>query len=131
MAHLVDQDLAAGAGEAVEAGFLELGQDFPSRQTGQALEAQDLLRGKGVDPEAGVLTFEVAQHLQVPLEGQRRVHTALHQNPVAAHRLEFAYLLRDFLVSVDIGVFLALGPVKGAETAANRADIGIVDVTVN
>ena len=71
------------------------------------------------------------EQIEIPLLGQLRMMSALHQNLRAAQRDG----LLDFLVHLverdDVGVVVLFRAVKRAELAIDVADVGVIDVAVN
>ena len=83
-AHAIDQNLAAAAGQAAEAGRLQSLQHRAQRQLGDLGEVMNLRRAEAVDVDLRKVLFDVAQQLFVPLQLELGMQAALHQNLVAA-----------------------------------------------
>lgn len=131
MPHRVHQDLRPCSRHPVQACLLELLQNRLGLKAGEPLQPQDLLGAEGVYAQVGEAALEVAEEVQVPLQGKLGVHPALHEDPLPPHLVEFLNLLGDLLVTQGVGVLLPLGAVEGAEGAGHGADVGVVDVAVN
>src|SRR5436305_1346272 len=78
----------------------------------------------GVKVHLGEAAAQVAQQLLVPLQLQRRVVAALHQDLVAAQRDRLLDLLVQLLARQDVGVGVGALAVEGAEVADRGADVG-------
>ena len=71
------------------------------------------------------------KQIQIPVLGQFRVMSALHENLRAAQRQRLLNLAVHFLVSNHIGVIILFLSHKRTEFAVYIADVGIVDVAVD
>ena len=84
LAHAVDQDLGAAAGNAVEAGGDEALDHVRHRQARQPREVHDLRRRERVQPERRVALLDGAEQVLVPLDRQVGIVPALEQQLAAA-----------------------------------------------
>src|SRR5207253_5622093 len=96
VAHALHEDLAAAAGNRIETSRHQLPDDLFNRHAEPAREEIDLRRREAVDVDR-VVTLDVAQQIEIPLERDVGVVSALHQNLHAADRLELVDLPADFL----------------------------------
>src|SRR5947209_2996997 len=91
----------------------------------------NLRRREAVELKVRVSRVQRAQEFFVPLQGEVRVQTALHQHARAAERDGLVNLLANLLEGSDIRVGLSGPPVESAEGADDVADVRVVDVAVN
>ena len=71
------------------------------------------------------------EQLFIPLELEMRVQPALHQDLVAAQGDGLADLLEQNVAIEHVGLGIVDFPVKRAEIADGRADVGVIDVAVD
>jgi hypothetical protein len=128
--HLVYQDLAAAAGNAVEAGAAKLPHDFGDGQAKPLAEEDDLRRREPVDVDRMML-LDVAHQIEVPLEGDVRIVAPLKQDLHSADRLALVDLGADLLEAQHVAVAMLRPTVERAELAIGDADVGVVDVPVD
>ena len=79
IAHALDEDLAAAAGDRVEPGLHQLADDVARVHAERLGEEVDFARAEAVDVDRMVL-LDVAQQIEIPLERDVRVVPALHEN---------------------------------------------------
>src|SRR6266404_2279445 len=130
VAHALHEDLAAAAGNRVETSRHQLPDDRFDRHAEPAREEVDLRGREAVDVDR-VVALDVAQQIEIPLERDVGVVSALHQNLHAADCLELVDLAADFLErqQVPLGMFGA--PIERAELAVGDADVRVIDVSVD
>ena len=131
LADAVHQDFRPAAGDAAEAGRLQPDQHLVQRQLVQPGEVDDLRRAEGVQVDRREVRPQVAEHVLVPVQLERRVHPALEQDLVAAEGDGFPDFLVQLVAGQHIGVGVAGLAVEGAEVAHGGADVGVVDVPVD
>jgi hypothetical protein len=137
-AHGRGEDLAPASGHAVEAGLLhrphdpvELLLQRLARRIEEAHELDQLRGAERVDVQRGEPVLDCAQQVEIPVQRQVRVHAALHEDLGAADLDELADLLQQLLEGQRIRVVLVPVAAKGAERAAGRADVRVVDVAID
>ena len=131
LAHAIDEDLGAAAGNAVEPGRDEPLDDLRHRQPRQAREVDDFGRRERVQPERRIPFLDGAEQILVPLERQVRVVAALQQQLPAAERDRLVDLAEDLLEAEHVPFGRPDGPVERAEVAARDADVRVVDVAID
>jgi hypothetical protein len=94
-------------------------------------ELDELGRAEAVHVHRRVALLDAVQKVQVPVERQLGVHTALHQHLRAADRDELADLLVQLLVLERVAVVVLGVAAEGAERALGAAHVGVVDVPVD
>ena len=130
LADPVHQDLAAAAGNAVEARRPELAHHVGHGQAEALAEEHDLGGREAVNVDR-VVPLDVAHQLEIPLERDVGVVAALEQDLHAADRLALVDLGADLLEAEHVAL-VVLGPaVERAELAVGDADVGVVDVPVD
>ena len=125
------EDLAAAAGNGVQAGVAKPADNVADVHAEEPLELDKLRRREGVDMHTGEVGLDIAEQLFVVFDGQAVVHAALKQNLCAVDRDQFPQFPADLLVAQCVGIRLAMVAPKGAEGAFGRADVGVVDVAGN
>ena len=131
LADAIDEDLAAAAGQAAEAGVLQAPQHLSSGSLLILWKCQISGGLKACRFTFGIAGLQVAEQFLVPFELERRVHAALHQDLVAAEGDRLLDLLVELLARQDVGVGVARLAVERAEVADRGADVGVVDVAVD
>ena len=132
LADAVDQDLAAAAGQAAQAGVLEPLQHLAQRQLVELVEVPDLRRAEGVQVDLrDSAPCRSRSSSSYHSSFKRRVHAALHQDLIAAQGDRLLDLLVEHLARQDVGIGIAALAVEGAEVADGGADVGVVDVAVD
>jgi hypothetical protein len=81
-----------------------------------------------VDP---MIRFDVAQQIEIPLEGNVRIVSTLEQDLDPTQCLAFVDLLTDGLEAQDVSLVVLRPPVERAELAIRNTHIGVVDVAVD
>ena len=131
LAHAIDENLGAAAGNAVEAGGDEPLDHGGHRELGHAGDVQHLGRRQRVQLEGRVAGLHRAKEVFVPSDRQVRVVPALQQQLTAADADGLVDLLEDLVEAQDVAVGRADGPVERAEVAPRHADVRVVDVAVD
>jgi len=134
----IGEDLAAAAGEGVEAGVFEAEEDpadFFEEGTAGGIEEVDELDHlgwrEGVNVDAGELGFDGLEEVGVPGEWEGGVHAALHEDLGAADGGELGDFLMDGFGGEGVCVVVVGITAEGAEGAFGVADVGVVDVAVD
>ena len=128
--HALDEDLAAAPRDRVEPGGLQLAHDRARVDAEQRREEVDFAWGKAVDMDR-VIPLDVTQQIQIPVQRDIRIVSALDQDLHAAQRLGLLDLLPDLLERQRVP-FPVLGPPRErAEAAIGHAHVRVVDVAVN
>ena len=91
----------------------------------------ELAGAEPVDVHRRELRPEVGQHVEVPLQREPGVMTALDEDLIPVHRQEFLNLSVQLLHRDHVGAGILLRAVEIAEFAVNVADVRVVDVAVN
>src|SRR4029077_60822 len=93
-------------------------------------EKVDLARTEAVDVD-GVVTLDVLHQVEIPLERNVWIVSALNQDLDTAERLELIDLRTDLLEGECIA-FSVLGSTRErAETAVSYTDVRVVDVAID
>ena len=128
----IDEDLAATAGDRVEAGVAQAGDRVGDRQARTARDVRHLGRRERVHVELRVALLDRAEQLFVPVDAELGVVPALHEGAGAADCQRLLDLREDHLVRQDIALaHVARLAVERAEVAVRHADVGVVDVPVD
>src|SRR5438876_6257699 len=90
-----------------------------------------LRRTESMNIDVRIFFPDVLQKIDIPLERQFRMVSALHQNLNAARGGKFVELLVDLVERKNVMIFIALRPVKRAELAIHIANVGVIDVAVS
>jgi hypothetical protein len=117
--------------QAAQTGRNKVAQDCLDRLIEKFREGHELAGTKAMDIESGVLGANMVQQIQIPLLGQLRMVTALHEHLGAAQREGFLDLAVEFVERDDIRVGVLLGPPESTELAVDVADVGVVDVAID
>src|SRR5215471_4608093 len=88
-------------------------------------------RTKSMDVQLRKLLLNMSKQIQIPLLGQFRMVTSLHQNLRSAERNGLLDLLIDFIEGDHISITIFLGPIKGAKLAINVANVGVIDIAID
>src|SRR5947199_8751012 len=110
---------------------MEIPDDLLQRLVEHFAEMDELARAETMDIDLREFASDVVQQVQIPLLGQLRVMSALHQNLRPAQRNGLLDLLVHLLEGDDIGIVMALHPIECAEFAIDVADIRVVDVAID
>ena len=100
------------------------------REALEPRDVQDLLRRERVEAEP-VLALHPAEEVLVPLDAQLGVEPALQEDLHAAGVDDLLQLLAEHLAREDVPLGVPERAVEGAEAAARRADVRVVDVAVD
>ena len=130
VADLLHQDLAAAAGNRVEASRDQLADHRFERHPEPPGEEVDLGRRETVNVDR-VVPLDVAQQIQVPRERDVGVVAALDQNLHTAQRAQLVDLPADLLEGEHVALGVLGAAVERAELAVGDADVGVVDVAVD
>ena len=131
LTHAVHQDFSPAAGDGSQTCFLELSQQILHGQIKHLLKMNELARAEGMDVDLRELFFDVREHVQIPVQGQRRVVSTLHQDLVSPQSNGFLDLLIQLFFGDDVGIFVLGGAIESAELAVDVADVGVVDVAID
>jgi hypothetical protein len=126
----VDEDLAAAAGNAVEAGRVHFADHVGHGQPEAFAEEHDLRRRETVDVDR-MMSLDVPHQLQVPLERDVRIVAALQEDLHAADILALVDLPADLLEREHVTLGMLRPTEEGAEAAIGHADVRVVDVPVD
>ena len=137
-AHGAGEDLAAAAGQRVEARVAESDHD-PAEFLFEVLagrveevdELDEFGRAKAMDVDVRIALFDAVEQVDVPVEGELGIHAALHEDLRAADGREFFDFLEELFVLERVGVVVLGCALEGAEDALGGADVGVVDVAVD
>src|SRR5205085_7697667 len=110
--------------------FLQLANHVDRFHAEDFREKVDFARTEAVDVDR-MIALDVAHQIQIPVERDIWVVSALDQNLNATERFDFVDLGADLLEGKRVA-FAVLWPTrKGAESAISDADVGVVDVAVD
>jgi hypothetical protein len=132
------EDLAAAAREAVEPRLLQADHDpadllfqVGAGRVEEVDELDELGRAERVDVDAREALLDLAEQVEVPVEGQLGVHAALQEDLRAADRAELGDLLEQLLLLERVRIVVRRVAAERAEGALGGAHIGVVDVAVD
>src|SRR5438552_4157096 len=86
---------------------------------------------KAVDINMRIFFANVPEQFEVPVERQRRVVSALHQDLNTTRGGKFVQFLIELLASEHIVIFILLGAIERTKLAVNVADVRVIDVTID
>src|SRR6266571_6019588 len=92
-AHAVNENFSTAPRDRAEPGLLEIAEDLLERLVEHFPEMDELARAETVDVDLREFAFDVVQQVKVPLLGQLRMMSALHQDLRAAQRNRLLDLL--------------------------------------
>lgn len=127
----VDEDFAASAGDGAEAGLGELADDIVERELEDFAEVDELTGAEAVDIDCGEFVTEVIEEVEVPIDGEVGVVSALEEDLGSSLGEGFLDFLVEFIEGDDVGVGVPGDAVEGAELAVDVADIGVIDIAVD
>ena len=131
LAHAIDEDLGAAAGNAVEAGVDQPLDDLRHRQLREPRDVDHFGRRQRVQPERRIARLHRPEQILVPLQRQVRVVAALQQQLPAAERDRLVDLPEDLVEPEHVAVGRADRAVERAEVAPRDADVRVVDVAID
>src|SRR6516164_1257242 len=88
-------------------------------------------RTERVDVDLRIFFPDVTQQIQVVVNSELGVMTALHQNLDPADCNKLINLLIDLFLVQDVVIRIFFGPIKRTKFAINVADVGVVNVAIN
>ena len=131
VAHFGMKDLSPAAGQAAQARFLELGEQFARRPAGEPREPVPFDGGVRLQMQARLGLVNDADDVQIPFVRQLVVQSADDVHLRSAAPLGLRGPFQDLLVGHHVTLLaLQVGP-EGAEGAAIDADVGRVQVRVD
>src|SRR2546428_767576 len=130
VAHALHQDLAAATRNGVEPRRHQLFDHFGDRHAEAPGEEVDLRRREAVNVDR-MKALDIAQQIEIPLEGNVGVVHALHQNLDAPDRLQLVDLAPDFFKRQQIPFRVFGTTIECAELAVGDANVCVVDVAVD
>ena len=131
LAHAIDQDLGAAAGNAVEAGGDQPLEHRRHRQLRQPREMDHFGRRQRVQLERRIALLDRAEQVLVPGQRQVGIVAALQQQLDAADRDRLVDLPEQLVEAEDVAFGRSDRTVERAEVALRDADVGVVDVAVD
>src|SRR5689334_11028376 len=90
-----------------------------------------LRRTKSVDVDMRIFVADVMQKIQVPLQRQFWMVSALHENLNTAHLGKFVQLLIDLFERENVMIRIPFSAIKCAELAIDVANVGVIDVAID
>ena len=131
VAHAVDEDLAAAAGQRVEPRVAQTRERLPDGQLRPARDVLHLGRGEAVEVDR-VAALDRAEQVLVEVDPEVGMVPALHEHAGAADRERLLDLLEDHRLRQQVALArVARAAVEGAEVAVGDADVRVVDVPVD
>ena len=124
----IDQNLAAAARDRTKSRFLKTRDHFVERHLERLRKMLELRRAETVDVDMGIFFPDVMEEIDVPIETELRMMTALHQDLHAARCGQLIQLLVELFARENVMIVVPFGPIKRAELAVNVADVGVVDL---
>src|SRR5215471_6407656 len=97
LSYSIDQNFTAATWNGAEARSFEVADNFFQRFTEHLTEVDEFARAKPVDIHLRKFLFEMRQQIEIPLLGELRVMSALHQDLRASERYRLLYLAIDFV----------------------------------
>lgn len=91
----------------------------------------DFGRAERVQIDLRKTLFDRPQQILVPLQGQRRVESALHQDLIAAEIDGFLNLLEQHLLRQHVRFLVTFRTVERTEVTNSGASVAVVDVAVD
>ena len=128
LADVIDQDLRPRPRQRSHAGRDQPRQAFLDGEVRHLADVQDFVGGKGVQIDRWIFLLQPAEEIFVILDPALRIETALQQDLDAAGRHGLVDLGGQFLFAQRIASRPTGGPIKGAESAVDVADVRVVDV---
>ena len=129
--HAVHEDFPAAARQAAQASRNEVPENLFHRFVEEPAERHELARAEAMHVKTGKFPAHVIEQLKVPLLGQLRVMTALHENLRAAERDGLLDLAVQLAERDHVAVGVLLGAVERAELAVDVADVRVVDIAID
>ena len=84
-----------------------------------------------MDVDVRIFFADVPEQIEIPIESQRRMVPALHQDLNPARGGKFVELLVELFAAQNVMVGVFLGAIKRAELAVNIANIRVIDVAID
>src|ERR1041385_650522 len=91
----------------------------------------ELARTEAMNVDLWKLRLQVGEQIEIPLFGQFRMMTALHQDLRPAERDRLFDLAIDFIEGDHIRVIVLFRSIKRAELTINVTDVCVVDVAID
>src|SRR6185437_9076806 len=130
VAHALHEDLAAAARNRIESGLDELTDDVTCIHAEELGEAVDLARAESVNVN-GMVRLNVLEQLEIPLEGDVRVVSPLHEDLHGTQLFRLVDFRADLLERERVAFAMLGPPIERAEAAVGDADVRVVDVPVD
>ena len=130
-AHVVVENFGGGSGQRVEAVVAQHRQIIRQRHAGEFDAVHDLHGREGVNVHVGHGCFDRAQDVAVVERRQSVRQPALDADFGRAQRPGFDGFLRHGLEAVEVAVFFARAAAEGAELAADKTDVGEIDIAID
>ena len=131
LAHAIDEDLGAAAGNAVEPGGDQPLDHRRHRQLRQPRQVDDFGRRQRVQLEVGIALLDRAEQIFVPRQRQIGIVAALQQQLHAADGDRFVDLPEQLVEAEDVALGRSDRPIERAEVALRDADVRVVDVAID
>ena len=130
-AHVVVENFGGGSGQSVEAVVAQHLQIVRERHAGEFDAVNDLHRRESVNVHAGNGLLYGAQDVAVVERRQSVRQAALDADFGRAQRPGFDRLLRHGLEAVEVAVSFPRAAAEGAELAADKTDVGEIDIAID
>ena len=125
------KNLSPTARNRRQSGGFESPDDLPHIHLKKPLELHKLRRAERMNMHRREIRLDVSQQVFIPLDRQRIVHAALHQNLRPADGDQFRNFLTDLGVVERIAVRIFMVTAERAEGAMSRADIRVINVSID
>ena len=102
-----------------------------SRRIEEVDELDEFRWAERMDVDLRESFLDGGQEFDVPVEIERRIHAALHQDLGPTDPHEFRDLFEQHLMLQRVGILLVAFSLEGTEDAFRGADVGVVDVAVD
>jgi len=130
LADAIYEDLGAASGQTTHAGVLEPLQYRAQRQPIELVEMPDFGSTEGMQVDARIARFEIAQHIFVPRQRQAGMIASLQEDLISAECDRFFDLLIENFPRQNISIGVGAFAVESTKIAHRRADVGVIDVAV-
>ena len=131
LAHAVDENLGAAAGNAVEPGGDQAIDHRGHRQLRQPRDVNHLRRRQRVQLELRIALLDRAEQILVPRQRQIGIVAALQQQLDAADGDRLVDLPEQLVEAEHVALRRSDRPIERAEVAPRDADVRVVDVAVD
>ncbi len=116
----IDQNLAAAAGDRTKPRFLKTRDHFVQRHLERLRKMLELRRAETVDVDLGIFFPDVMEEIDIPIEAELRMMTALHQDLHAARCGQLIQLLVELFARENVMIVVPSRSDKTRRTCSKR-----------